>query len=288
MTLERTTYALPAGTFHALVGGDPAAPPLVFLHGFPDHPPTAVELLEQLARTHRVVAPWLRGYAPSPRVGPYDITTIAHDVLALIEQLGNVHQSRKYGRQVDLVGHDWGAVATYTICALAPERVRRAVTMAVPHVMTFARSLLSTAQLRRSWYMGLFQLPGAPRLARANDHALIDRLWRTWSPGFTLDDARRRELHACLDTSMPAPILYYRAVLRPLFGLPGRARLAARRITTPLLQLHGSEDGCVGPPTTADADRFGERVLEVIAGRGHFLHLEDPAGIAARIDAWLA
>src|SRR5205809_6184820 len=68
--LTRTTFSLPLGEFHALVGGAVNARPLLFLHGFPDHPPTAVPFLEHLAETHRVVAPWLRGYAPSPIVGP--------------------------------------------------------------------------------------------------------------------------------------------------------------------------------------------------------------------------
>src|SRR5207247_7288273 len=71
--LTRTTFSLPLGEVHALVGGAVNARPLLFLHGFPDHPPTAVPFLEHLAETHRVVAPWLRGYAPSPIVGPYDL-----------------------------------------------------------------------------------------------------------------------------------------------------------------------------------------------------------------------
>src|SRR5439155_9412688 len=64
--LIRTTFSVPFGEAHALVGGAVNARPLLFLHGFPDHPPTAVPFLEHLAETHRVVAPWLRGYAPSP------------------------------------------------------------------------------------------------------------------------------------------------------------------------------------------------------------------------------
>jgi hypothetical protein len=40
---------------HALVGGAVNARPLHFVHGFPDHPPTAVPFLEHLAETHRVV-----------------------------------------------------------------------------------------------------------------------------------------------------------------------------------------------------------------------------------------
>src|SRR5437868_548123 len=102
-----------SGEVHALVGGAVNARPLLFLHAFPDHPPTAVPFLERLAETHRVVAPWLRGYAPSPIVGPYDLDTLAADAIALIDRLGG---------QVDLVGHDWGGAITYTVCAAAPSR----------------------------------------------------------------------------------------------------------------------------------------------------------------------
>src|SRR6266487_3738531 len=203
--LTRTTFSLPLGEVHALVGGAVNARPLLFLHGFPDHPPTAVPFLEHLAETHRVVAPWLRGYAPSPIVGPYDLDTLAADALALIDRLGG---------QVDLVGHDWGGEITYTVCAAAPSHVRRAVTLAIPHPATLIRSLAHSKQWKKSWYMGLFQLPGADYVVRRREFALIDRLWRAWSPGFTLDSARRDELHACLKRSLPAPLEYYRAIAR--------------------------------------------------------------------------
>ena len=240
--------------------------PLVWLHGFPDHPPTAIDFFARLQR--RVIAPWLRGYAPSPTTGPLDVEAHARDVIELIDCIGG---------PIDLVGHDWGAAITYTVCAIAPERVRRAVTLACPHPRTLLRMVRKPAQLRRSWYMMFFQLPLASRIAAARDFALIDRLWRTWSPGFVLDDARRRDLHACLAASWPAPVRFYR---------PQSFR--GGRIATPLLQLHGANDGCIEPPTANDAQRFAERVLEVVPNAGHFLHLEDPAGIAARIAAWLA
>ncbi|MEV6324294.1 hypothetical protein AB0M45_24370 [Nocardia sp. NPDC051787] len=57
------------------------------------------------------------------------------------------------GRAVELIGHDWGAFITYDACATAPERIERAVTLAIPHPLTFL-SRLRLAQLRRSWYMG--------------------------------------------------------------------------------------------------------------------------------------
>jgi len=277
--IAHRTFALPAGTFHALELGDRAARPLVFLHGFPDHPPTAETFLGLLARSHRVIAPWLRGYAPSPLAGPYDLPTLAADVIALIDAIGG---------PVDLVGHDWGAVIGYAVCAAAPARVRRMVTLAIPHPITFLRSFASPGQLRRSWYMGLFQLPGAERMVARDDFALVDRLWRAWSPGFHLEHERRRELHACLAASMPAPLGYYRAILRPWLGFPRRVRAIARRIHTPILQLHGGRDGCVAPPAGDDPRWFAERVLEVVPDLGHFLHLESAAPIAARVTTWLA
>jgi pimeloyl-ACP methyl ester carboxylesterase len=95
--------------------------------------------------------------------GPFDMKNLVRDVLALIDRLG--------AKQVDLVGHDWGAAITYAICAAAPQRVRRAVTLALPHPLTFVCMLRTGTQLRRSWYMVLFQLPGSERLVLANDMA---------------------------------------------------------------------------------------------------------------------
>lgn len=272
------------GVFHAIELGDKAAPVAVWLHGFPDHPPTAVPMLEHLTRRRRVIAPWLRGYAPSPVDGPrgaFELDALVDDVLAIIDRVAP-------GAPVDLIGHDWGAVITYALCARAGDRVRRAVTLAVPHPLTFLRALQSAPQMRRSWYIALFQIPGAERVVRANDLALIDHLWQTWSPGWRLDPARRAALHACLAASLPAPLHYYRAILRPFVTLRRRLERLAAPIATPVLQLHGAEDGCVMAPDDRDARRFSHRVLEVLPNVGHFLHLEQPTEIARRIEAWLA
>ncbi|WP_377810355.1 hypothetical protein ABNQ38_32135 [Azospirillum sp. A29] len=44
-------------------------------------------------------------------------------------------------------------------------------------------------------------------IATARDLGLIERLWRQWSPGFSLDPALKAKLHEHLRASMPAPLI---------------------------------------------------------------------------------
>jgi pimeloyl-ACP methyl ester carboxylesterase len=91
-----------------------------------------------------------------------------------------------------------------------------------------------------------------------------------------------------LERSLPAPLEYYRAIVRPLTTFFDRMRKAETHIATPLLQIHGNDDGCIVPPTDKDRRLFDARVLEVMPNLGHFLHVEAPATIAARVARWLA
>jgi pimeloyl-ACP methyl ester carboxylesterase len=285
--ITERTIATATGRFQALVAtpATPAAPVAVFLHGFPDHPPTARPLLDRLAAAgYQVVAPWMRGYAPSTLAGPFDAMQLGRDAIALADALAG-------DRRVYLIGHDWGAIATYAACALDPSRFAAAVAMAVPHPRAFIGALVRTAQLARSWYMLAFQLPGAAWLAGARDHALIDRLWQTWSPDLRLAPADRAALHHCLAASQPAPVAYYRTLFAP------RAIAAAiqhgplgHAITVPTLQLQGDRDGCIAPAAARGQARYftGPFRAEILAGLGHFMHVEDPAAIATAILPWLA
>jgi pimeloyl-ACP methyl ester carboxylesterase len=215
------------------------------------------------------------------------LSALAHDVLALREHCGGDDRAV-------IIGHDWGAAATYLAVAAAPTAFRRAVTMAVPPLGAMAGAMLTFDQLQRSWYMWLFQLPFADFAVAANDAALLERLWEQWSPGY---DGREDValVKAALDSPerIAAAIGYYRAMFSPtpvaaLYEDVFEARDAA--LTIPFLYLHGVNDGCVAALDYDDVRRhlpMGSSV-HVVESAGHFMHLEKPDEVAHAILAFLS
>jgi pimeloyl-ACP methyl ester carboxylesterase len=274
----------PGGSFAALADGPEGGTPGLCLHGFPDTPLGYRPLLARLAAAgYRAIAPYMRGYRPSTLAGPYHTDRLGDDVIALADAVGG-------GRPVHLVGHDWGAVASYVAMARSPGRFARAVTMAVPHLNAFAANLRRhPAQLRRSWYMLFFQLGAqADRRVAAGDFELIERLWASWSPGFKPEAAYLAELKACLAESMPAPLEYYRAMFRPLREAMQRGRQRLK-IGVPTLHLQGAQDGCISAEMGDGQARYFTAGFEarVVPGVGHFLHIERPDDVGGMIVEWL-
>ena len=118
---------------HVHEWGDPAAPPVVCLHGVTGHGERFRRLAEERWGTRfRVLAPDLRGHGRSGWEPPW---TFARHVADLIEtfDLG----------PVDWIGHSFGGRLVLELAALQPERVRRAVLLdpaiqILPHVALFS------------------------------------------------------------------------------------------------------------------------------------------------------
>lgn len=274
-----------------LTTGPDAGPLAVLLHGYPDTAWSWRHLAPVLAgRGYRVVAPFLRGYAPTGLApdGSYQTGALVADAVALRRVLGD-------GRPALLIGHDWGAAVAYGAAVHAPDLWWRVVTMAVPP-LGFAPAAVRRGevgviarQLRASWYMLFQQLPV---LAEASVPRLVPRLWADWSPGYDASEDVPRVL-AALDSPArrTAAMRYYRAWLQRWRQLPRYRREERAVVGTPrhpLLYLYGTQDGCVRPETSALATAVlpAERVVAV-PGAGHFLQLEAPERIAQAVTAFL-
>lgn len=133
---------------------------VVLLHGFPQTSrswETVRSLLN--AGGYRTLTFDQRGYAPGARPRgrfAYRMSALVGDVVALVNEAG--------GHPVHLVGHDWGAAVSWTMAAQLPALVRTLTAVSVPHPHAFLRSMLSSNQALRSWYMAFFQIPGFSEL----------------------------------------------------------------------------------------------------------------------------
>ena len=264
--------------FAYLTAGPVEAPLALCLHGFPDSAHTWRHLAPSLVEAgFRVAAPFLRGYAPTavPADGRYQTGALAKDAVALHEALAG-------DERAVIIGHDWGASATYGAAALAPDRWRRVVTAAVPPSGAMATGFTTYDQLRRSWYMFFFQHPMADAVTPMDDLAFIDRLWADWSPGYDATEDLALLKPSLRDpANLAAALGYYRATLGTTPQDPALAtEQAATREPTPqpTLYLHGRDDGCIGVALAEAAEPLlaaGSRV-EIVPDAGHFLHLERP------------
>jgi pimeloyl-ACP methyl ester carboxylesterase len=269
-----------------------SGPLALCLHGFPDSAYTWRHLLPELARAgFHAVAPFMRGYAPTSVAaeGDYQLGALVADAVALHERLDG-------DERAVLVGSDWGGETAYGAAAIAPERWRRLVTIAVPPAALDERIYGDYRQLKRFFYIFLMKTPRAESVIAADDMAFLERLWEDWSPGY---DAREELLHVKRSLREPAnlsaAIGYYRADEPGLHESGPKDDYAAEHAALlrvppqPTLYLHGDRDGCIDPILVADAERHlssGSR-MEIIEGAGHFPQVEMPLEVNERILDWV-
>jgi pimeloyl-ACP methyl ester carboxylesterase len=253
--------------------------PLVLcLHGFPDTAHSYDKILPLLAgKGFRAVAPFMRGYHPTSlaKDGDYSVVTLARDVLALIDALGE--------EKAILIGHDWGALAAYTAANICPEKIEKLVFCCVPHLH---KTPFTFTQLRKSWYVIFFQLPWWPEKALPKDgFAFIHRLYRAWSPNwiFTHEDVEPVKRALTGGGRVKAALGYYRAITRGVNK--ANWRFMSKQTTVPTLVLAGEADGSI------DIEMFGT-IRDCFIGEldffsfekvGHFPQREKPELFAEKV-----
>ncbi|TCN49005.1 pimeloyl-ACP methyl ester carboxylesterase [Rhodococcus sp. SMB37] len=251
--------------------------PVVLLHGFPQDARSWDGVAANLHEAgYRAIAPDQRGY--SPRARPrrrrdYRLFHLADDVDALIAQLG--------AGPVHLVGHDWGAAVAWVLAARRPSAVRTLTAVSVPHPAAFLRSMVTSTQLLKSWYMLAFQLPWIPERLLSVPAVSNAVLRKTGQLPF----AAARDVERMGDRpAVRGGLNWYRAL--PLTD----PRSSLGRVEVPTLMVWSDADVAIGRAAVDANPRYvaAPYRLETLGGVSHWIPDEAPDKLADLILAHIA
>lgn len=222
---------------HVVQVGPVDGPLIILLHGFPEFWYGWKRQIDDLAQAgYRVWVPDQRGYNLSDKPSgakSYTIDTLASDVIGLIAAAGK--------QKAVIVGHDWGAAVAWWTAATHPESVERLIVLNVPHpaVMKYFASH-DFGQMRRSWYIGFFQIPLLPELvSRLGNWSMLTKTLTGTSRRGTFTDADLDQYRAAWSQpgAFTAMINWYRAAIQH----PPK-RSTQIRIAVPTLLIWGVRD----------------------------------------------
>lgn len=257
---------------HVALAGPQDAPPLLLVHGWPQHWWAWRFVIPELAKTHRIIAPDLRGHGwtDAPHEG-YEKEQFATDLLAVLDALGL--------DRVTWAGHDWGAFAGMIAALRAPERFERLVAMGIPHLWDDSFDPVRLA------LMAGYQIPVSTPL-------LGPLIVRRGFAGRLMGSARARgsytaeELRVYDERFRANPhstVLTYRTFLtRELLPLV-RGRYEHEVMEVPTLMLIGAKDVVTRPIEPGPVAGQPNITVEQIDGVGHFFLEEDPEAVIAAL-----
>jgi pimeloyl-ACP methyl ester carboxylesterase len=251
-------------------------PPLMLLHGGPQHWYAWRHIIPELADEFRLICPDLRGFgwSDAPRDG-YSIPDRARDMIGVLDALGL--------ERVRLAGHDWGGMIGFYMCFENPERIERFMAISINH--PWQRWWPGLSNDWRLWYQVLIVFPGlGPWIQRRRPGFLRFILGlgladpdATWAPG-------EREHYASI-MQQPERAVAESKMYRALWTSEGlKTMMRTERLDLPILLVHGTRDFSI----SARIQRSGwqehapQMSLELVDGGSHWLLNERPELITAR------
>ncbi|MFZ1996754.1 MAG: alpha/beta hydrolase [Solirubrobacteraceae bacterium] len=264
------------------VAGAGAGPPLLLLHGWPQHWWCWRRVIPSLASEYRIIAPDLRGFgwsqAPS---GSYAKSTFASDVVGLLDAEGVDH--------VRLVGHDWGGYAAFLLALEHPDRVERLLALDIPppwpsrglpRPRHLALPLLASYQLALATPgLGARLLTGGPHAVRAMIRGGSGPR-ASWTDAdldvyanVLRDPARAAASSACYRTFLTREL--------PAAALRGDR---SRDLRVPSLLAMGEHSAI---RRVLDPQPGPNLRVQTIRGAGHFLPEEAPDEVTALVRSWM-
>ncbi len=284
--------ALPTGvTLDVAVAGDPAAPPIVLLHGFPESHRTWRHVIPQLSRDHFVIAPDQRGFARSSKpaeVADYTADRIVADLLALADHFGLA--------AFTLVGHDWGGAIAWTAALRHPRRIARLVIVNAPHPFVFQKTLFDDpAQRKASQYIRHFRDTGIDKglIGAGLEKFLGTTFARVLTAAVAGEDKAAYLDEWSQPGAMTAMLNWYRAsaiVVPAMDETPARPAFLDGPfppVTQPTLVVWGVKDVALLPSQLDGLDALVPDLTVVKVDAGHFVPWENPDAVVAAMREWL-
>jgi pimeloyl-ACP methyl ester carboxylesterase len=239
--------------------GDPAAPTVLLVHGYPDTHHVWDDVAAELAVDHHVVRYDVRGAGdsgvPSGRAG-YRLELLGEDLYAVAD-------ATSPGRPVHVVAHDWGSIQAWEAVtgSRSAERIASYTTMSGPcldHMGFWLRRRLRrptprhlgqlASQALHSWYIYLFHLPvlapAAWRLGLARAWGTVLRVSEGVAP-------RPGHPHRTIAADAVRGIELYRANM-----LPRLLRPRPRPTAVPVQAVTLTKDSFVSPALTEGLEEW--------------------------------
>jgi pimeloyl-ACP methyl ester carboxylesterase len=259
-------------SLHYAEAGPGDGPLVVLLHGFPEFWYSWRRQLPALAQAgFHVVAPDMRGYGLSDKPSgwrEYHTDVVAGDIAGLIGHFGV--------ERAHVVGHDWGGAVAYSVAMFHPEVVDRLAILNVPHPARMLAASRTVKQLKKSWYVFLFQIPVLPEwwIAR-EDFSFAKRSLRAGARGAFSDEDLERYVEAWSQQgALTGMVNYYRAYLR---RSPRRMLARMRPIEAPTLIIWGERDRYIGSELAEPESKWVPNLrVERLEEASHWVQHEAP------------
>ncbi|MCO5400888.1 alpha/beta fold hydrolase [Ralstonia soli] len=262
-------------TLYVRVGG--SGPAVVLLHGFGDTGDMWAPLAAELARTHTVVVPDLRGMGLSSHPeGGYDKRTQAADIRAVLTKL-NIDQA-------DVVGHDIGTMVAFAYAARYPDKTTRLVVMdaPVPGVPPWEQIVRSP----KLWHFS-FGGPDAERLVKGRERIYLDRFWNEFAGNPAKIDEATRVHYARLYAKPGAMHSAFAQFLSIPQDAEDNQKSLATKLPMPVLAIGGAKS--FGENEAIVMRNAASNVQElVIPDAGHWLMEEQTQATVSAIVKFLA
>jgi epoxide hydrolase 4 len=259
---------------------------VLLLHGFPEFWYAWRFQIPALARHFKVVVPDLRGYNESDKpASGYDLDTLSADIQGLIESLG-------YAR-AHIVGHDWGGTIAWHLAQKFPQYLNRLAILNAAPPQRFLQEMVSNLdQLRRSWYVLAFQVPGIPEwLIQQNLKEFLNNLLQGQAirkGAFSNEETKLYQSALEKPGALSAALNYYRQMLSPWSWLKEFGR-TPNLITAPTLVLWGEEDSLLSQNLVKELDQLVQAPfrLTLIPHCGHWIQQEAPQTVNRELLSFL-